>query len=148
MSNIAHFLTDDPDAKRLVAYGRDLFDGRCNYMHERVELAARRAGLPHFTNAYVEMAEDLGFDPHNDNVKCDFLLTQLKFADGLTVLRLFTYLFEEKIEPLVFDDEDIFYYILGRVGRFTAHQAKENRLVNQIMNEVRSIIEEIESEDR
>ena len=132
--NIPNYLTNPRPV--FVNYGRDLYRYQKEFstrLAAGAERAARDLGLyDSLDEEYVEGCEKVGLDPRSDNLKAYFLIHQLESANGPSVMLLFQAMFLNGDEPLVFEDDDMFYYILGRAGTLIVAQRDVNTILKAI----------------
>lgn len=133
--NIANFLHDDPAAESHVGFGRYLYEGKLIILgNPRMRRFIRLLNADDDLNQqFVEQAEDLGLDHRDDNVKCDYLLSQTRSIKAIYLMAIYTHMYEEGIEPFIFDNDDIFFYILGCVGTVFQRQYT-NKLLSEIVD--------------
>lgn len=124
---IPDYLHEDKKAKDLILFGRNL--------HEVMAIGLSFKPIMDFVKQYAAeinfdfaaQCDNTGLDARNDNVRASFLIYQVKHnnedAGPLLYHALFVFMHEKELDPLVFSDEDVYYYVLGVTGAFIARSA-------------------------
>ena len=136
-----NYLTDDPEAKRFVDFGKYLHDGREIALQSPIINRIRAEIEPGFAEAFLTGCDNHGLDPEHDDNKIAFLLFQLRCGKGHIQISLYMDMHQRGLAPLVFNDEDAYYYVLGHCGVKLRAAGQLERELDIIISLLKEIVE-------
>jgi hypothetical protein len=110
-------IANHKEARFFVKYGRSVCEAMPPEIGAGVLQRNLERGMPEsLSEAYTSQCEEKGLDPRNDDMKFSFLRSASQSSAGEGALVTYRHMFRNGIEPCVFDDDDVFYYLVGMIA--------------------------------